>query len=172
MNDCPSTKKRPLEKDEAPSSPWQAFKRLKVQEESSLGNGHNDHDHNDDDMMIMSTTPPQRKSTVPQQERQQTPGQDSREETESSGFATTRRSLWGPLDTNQVDSQYPQVNSLLGDLHKERLLRHQHQESQQQHHSESSAISTRKSSERHSSFQTPPHRRRKVVHLHTNSKLG
>jgi hypothetical protein len=156
--------------------PMQAFKRLRVT-----------HEDEDGDLFMSSPSrlfppalhhsplPPQHQQPLHDSLKHQTAGQ----ETSSEHVTTT------PMARNHVqaapDTDYHNVNHVLGQLHQQRMEREQRQAAlQNQYHPDSAHHSTnamspaasRAGSESASgSFHTPPTRRRKVVHLHTDSKL-
>lgn len=168
-------------------SPWQAFKRLRVT-----------HADEDGDLFMHSPsrlvpqaplhaagTPQQQYSTAPTLPQHQTAGQETQsEQDDRKPHATTsNRGSQAP-----VDPSYQNVNHVLGQLHQQRMEREQRQaavhhngyhQDAAMHHSASASARTpigrprspARATTGGGSFHTPPRRQRKVVHLHTDSKL-
>jgi hypothetical protein len=169
----------------ANGSPWQAFKRLRVT-----------HEDEDGDLFMNSPArlfppPAMHQSPPPQQQhhqaqhdwgKHQTAGQET-----SSEHAMTTPVTHNPVQ-DSPDADYHNVNHALGQLHQERMererrqaaLQNQHYQDAAHHHhhhrhhtnARSPAVSRARSDSGSGTFHTPPISRRKVVHLHTNSKLG
>jgi hypothetical protein len=165
-------------------SPWQAFKRLRVT-----------HEDEDGDLFMNSPgqlfpPPPAMHHSPPPQQPQhdwgkhQTAGQET-----SSEHAMTTPVTHNPVQSTSPDTDYHYVNHALGQLHQQRMERERrqaalqnqhyhdaaHQHHQHHHHptdARSPAVSRARSDSGNGAFHTPPTSRRKVVHLHTNSKLG
>jgi hypothetical protein len=157
-------------------SPWQAFKRLRVTHEDEDGDLFMNSPGRLFPPALHQSPPPQHQQPQHDWAKHQTAGQ----ETSSENFMTT------PVTCNPVhvapDSDYHDVNHVLGQLHQQRMEREQRQAALQNQYyhdagnhptnARSPAVSRARSDSGSGTFHTPPTSRRKVVHLHTNSKLG
>jgi hypothetical protein len=159
-------------------SPWQAFKRLRVTHEDEDG----DLFMNSPARLFPQGLHQQQQQQTPQHEHDSCAHQTAGQETRSEDATTT------PVARNPIqeapDTDYKQVNHVLGNLHQQRLEREQRQSQaamQNQDYGAHHPINTRSPAVTRArsprdggsqSFHTPPSRRRpKVVHLHTDSKL-
>jgi hypothetical protein len=163
-------------------SPWQAFKRLRVTHEDEDG----DFFMNSPGRLFPPPAAAMHHSPPPQQQhhqaqpdwaKHQTAGQET-----GSEHATTTPVTHNPVQ-DSPDADYQYVNHALGQLHQERMererrqaaLQNQHYQDAAHHHhtsTRSPAVGRERSDNGSGKFHTPPTSRRKVVHLHTNSKLG
>jgi hypothetical protein len=166
-------------------SPWQAFKRLRVTHEDEDGDIFMNSPGRLFPPSAMHHSPPPQQQEQPQHEwgKHQTAGQET-----SSEHAMTTPVTHNPVQATSPDTDYHYVNHALGQLHQQRMERerrqaalqnqHYHDAAHQHHHhhhpmnARSPAVSRARSDSGSGSFHTPPTSRRKVVHLHTNSKLG
>jgi hypothetical protein len=165
-------------------SPWQAFKRLRVTREDEDGDICMNSPGRFFPPPAMHHSPP-----PPQQQQQQHQAQHDWGKHQTAGQETSSEHAT-PVTHNPVqdspDADYHYVNHALGQLHQERMERerrqaalqnHQHYHDAAHHHyhptnARSPAVSRARSDSGSGTFHTPPTSRRKVVHLHTNSKLG